>query len=162
MPKSRLFLETVSRLVSLNASTTLEYVLEEAAHIEQDSLQRLPCQKDMLLVLDAQDRIIACNSVSAFRLGRHLHDLLGQKLWTLLPPHIAGFRRNIVTLARERNTEFHYLDNLSTRWLDTFVEPLGGGMMLIRASDITDGARFYFSGGHVQLIAASGVAHIID
>jgi len=161
--KARQFHQALSRLVSLNAIATLEYVLDQARELEQMALAHLPHLTDtLLIVLDPDNAILAINEAAARLEWATPAELVGTRVWQSESRQVGDFRRNIVTLARERNCQFHYLDNLSDRWYETDIVPLGDGVMLVRAHDITDGASFYFSGGHAHLVATGGTPRIIE
>ena len=166
MSKVRLFHEAVGHLVELNALSALEYTLDEATAMKEQALQTLPGQQPgvSMIVLDGHDRVRAANKLAALQYGTKRTALTGKRLWDLMPAAVGAFRQNIVALARAQGCRFHYLDNLSERWYDTFIEPLAdvAGSVLIRALDVTDGAQFRVAGGQLQFIALQVNARTIE
>ena len=164
MSRVRLFHEAVGHLVDFDALAALEFALGEALVIQQRALRLLPAPAcgAGLFVLDGEDRVQSVNRVGASRFGITVEAMTGHCIWEFMPAEVAGFRQNIVALARARGCRFHYLDNLSDRWLDMFIEPLDCGAVLIRAVDITDAARFRLNGGLVEFVALQCGARTIE
>ena len=164
MSRARQFREAVGCLVDFNALSALEFALDEALVVQRRVLQALPSQVVAvgLFLLDDDGRVLAVNREGAARFGTTVLALVGQRIWDLMPPEVAGFRRNMVALASARGCRFHYLDNLTGRWLDVYIEPLPDGAVLIRSLDVTDAAEFRLNAGRVQFVALQCRARTIE
>ncbi len=110
---------------------------ENSARILLDSLDF-----QFALLLDAECRIVDCNTAAANFLGGQKTDICGSNLWQLLGDSCSAENRNLFISAVAEGKPVHNEEQYKNRWYDVYCRPLtlsdGQPMATLYCRDITD------------------------
>ena len=127
----------------------LKSKLEQNQLIEEEAVLRVlvNAPTESALLVDVKGKILALNEVSAKRLGKSAHELIGSGVFDYLPPEIAEFRIAQGRKAVRSGKPHRFQDERAGRVYDNSIYPILGPegkvtSLAIYARDITEAKLF--------------------
>jgi PAS domain S-box-containing protein len=107
-----------------------------------NGLMKVCNETETILCLDTSGVILNVNESAAKRFGKSVGELIGHRIWDVLPPAIARYRRKIFNKVIRSGNFVRFEDERENRWLDSITYPIldiSGKvvMVLVIGHDIT-------------------------
>jgi PAS domain S-box-containing protein len=119
--------DSVPEVVLVHQDITEQKRSEREVEISQSLINALlNASSDAIMLFKIDGTILAANTVMAERFRTTVERLVGDCLWTLLPPDISESRRQACLRILDTGRPAHILDNQGALYLDNFVYPVAG------------------------------------
>lgn len=141
---------------------------EEALRASQKTLRTLiDSSPDVVILLDTDGRVIACNQVLAQEFGKEIRELIGHSPFDLMPADAASYRRERVKQVIETGRLVRDREERSGRIYDVILAPIkdeGGHVVQVAifVREVTDLERVRAELAKSELYYRSLIEHSLD